>query len=96
MSKRKAYPIELLLKIKQVNPNYQFAGEDLRVYEEFLEKEAELSLMNTLEEKPKKVKKAKQQLQPTDTESIEEVSFETNFVPNDFIGNEANEETSTK
>ena len=93
MSKRKAYPIELLLKIKQVNHNYQFAGEDLRVYEEFLEKEAELSLMNTLEEKPKK---AKQQLQPTDTESIEEVSFETNFVPNDFIGNEANEETSTK
>lgn len=58
----KAKPIETLLKLKQIKPDLEFRGADKRVYEEFVERQAEASLMATLkEEKPKKkVKKVKQ------------------------------------
>lgn len=83
MSKRKAYPIELLLKLKTINPDYPFEGEDKRVYEQFLEEQAENSLLDALDEKPKKkLKKVKQVSNHTDTESL------------DVVNNEINETTS--
>lgn len=58
----KAKPIETLLKLKQIKPDLEFRGADKRVYEEFVERQAEASLMATIQEdKPKKkTKKVKQ------------------------------------
>lgn len=87
MSKRNAYPINLLLKMKSINPNIEFEGEDKRVYEEFLEKQAEESLLNTIDEveKPKKkIKKVKQVLTPTQTESLDYLD-EANKTTNEEI-----------
>ncbi len=75
MSKRNAYPISMLLKLKALNPSQNFEGEDKRVYEEWLEKEAENSLLNELDkvEKKPKMKKVKQVVEPTDTQSMDVV-----------------------
>lgn len=85
MSKRKAYPIEILLKMKQLKPDIKFEGADKRKWEDFIENEAESSLFNELEnmkskpekqevvEKPKKSKrmKVKQVIESTNTESFD-------------------------
>ena len=75
MSKRNAYPIEFLLKLKQVNPDREFEGEDLKAWNEFLEEQAENNLMEQLkkqERKPaKKTRKVKQTVNSTNTESLE-------------------------
>ena len=74
MSTRKAKPIDLLLKLKQIKPDMEFEGEDARAYQEFLDEQAEASLLAALKEekekKPKKttrkktVKKVKQTVDP--------------------------------
>ena len=65
----KAKPIETLLKLKQIKPDLEFRGADKRIYEEFVERQAEASLMATLKESKgtskKKNKKVKQTI-PTD------------------------------
>ncbi|MBQ9160941.1 MAG: hypothetical protein IJ122_06425 [Methanobrevibacter sp.] len=75
MSKRNAYPIEFLLKLKQVNPEREFEGEDLKAWNEFLEEQAENNLMEQLKQqeyKPaKKTRKVKQTVNRVDTESFE-------------------------
>ena len=75
MSKRNAYPIEFLLKLKQVNPDREFEGEDLRVWNEFLEEQAENNLMEQIkkqDKKPKKrTRKVKQTVNYVDTEGFE-------------------------
>ena len=83
MSKRKAYPIEILLKMKQLKPDIKFEGADKRKWEDFIEKEAESSLFNELDnmksepekpvEKSKKNKrsKVKQVFESTNTESFD-------------------------
>lgn len=84
MSKRKAYPIEILLKMKQLKPDIKFEGADKRKWEDFIEKEAESSLFEELDnmksepekkeiEKPKKNKrmKVKQVFESTNTESFD-------------------------
>ena len=79
----KAKPIETLLKLKQIKPDLEFRGADKRVYEEFVERQAEASLMATLkEEKPKKrTKKVKQTIpaEMVETGAIEPVSTEPVF-----------------
>lgn len=71
---RKAKPIELLLKMKQIKPDLQFEGADARAYNEFMDEQAEMALLETLkkqEKKPKKkttkkktVKRVKQTIDP--------------------------------
>ena len=78
MSKRKAYTIDFLQKIKSINPDYKFEGEDLKAWEDFLAKEkaAEDKLMNTLQEQESSSRKNKnrrvnQVAVKTDTESLD-------------------------
>ena len=71
---RKAKPIDLLLKLKQIKPDLQFEGADARAYNEFMDEQAEMALLETLkkqEKKPKKkttkkktVKRVKQTIDP--------------------------------
>lgn len=78
---RKAKPIELLLKMKQIKPDLEFEGADARAYNEFLDEQAEMALLETLkaqEKKPKKkttkkktVKRVKQTIDPEIVETGE-------------------------
>lgn len=109
MSKRHAYSIELLLKMKQINPDCVFEGEDKRVWDEFVEKQAEESLLeclndneigrgssksfsnvakeeNKVTKKNKTIRKVKQVVEPTDTESLSAT------VKNDEIDESTSEE----
>ena len=71
---RKAKPIDILLKLKQIKPDIVFEGADAVAYEDFLQEQAETSLLETIKEveKPKKkttrkkktTKKVKQTLAP--------------------------------
>lgn len=63
MGNRIAKPIERLLKIKSIDPNYKFVGADARVYSAWLEKQEQDTLLAELrakEEKRSKNKKVKQ------------------------------------
>lgn len=77
MNKKTPYTIDFMLKIKKVNPNWEFKGENKRIYDEFIESQQEESLIDTLneitEEKPKKKKskKVKQVVEITNTESMD-------------------------
>lgn len=61
MGNRVAKPIERLLKIKSIDPNFKFVGADLRAYNEFLEKQQQETLLEELKEKEakKEARKAK-------------------------------------
>lgn len=54
---RKAKPIELLLKMKQIKPDLVFEGADARAYNEFMDEQAEMALLETLKKQEKKSKK---------------------------------------
>lgn len=54
---RKAKPIDLLLKLKQIKPDLQFEGADARAYNEFMDEQAEMALLETLKKQEKKPKK---------------------------------------
>lgn len=66
----KAKPIETLLKLKQIKPDLEFRGADKRVYEEFLERQAEASLLATIKEE-KKTKRTKKVKQTIPVEAVE-------------------------
>lgn len=75
---RKAKPIELLLKLKQIKPDLEFVGADAKTYNEFLDEQAEANLLATIKEqkeekKPKKksTKKVKKVKQTIDPETVE-------------------------
>lgn len=77
MSRNREYSLDFMLKIKQVNPNFQFTGKNKEIYEEFLERQKEESLMSILNEEPekpkkaKRVKKTKQVIERKNTESLD-------------------------
>ena len=50
MGARVAKPIESLLKIKSIDPNYVFVGADKKAYEEFIEKQKQETLLAELQE----------------------------------------------
>lgn len=75
---RKAKPIELLLKLKQIKPDLQFEGADARAYNEFMDEQAEMALLETIKTQSKKSKKkttkkksAKKVKQAIDPEIVE-------------------------
>lgn len=54
MGARVAKPIESLLKIKSIDPNYVFVGADKKAYDEFIEKQKQETLLAELQEKEAK------------------------------------------
>ena len=83
---RNAKPSETLLKLKQIKPDIEFFGADKKVYDEFLEAQAELNLLSTLKKRKKNTRKVKQTIpreevvtgeleinEATDTETEESV-----------------------
>ena len=54
MGNRIAKPIEALLKIKSIDPNFKFVGADLAAYNEFLGKQKQDTLLAELKEKEAK------------------------------------------
>lgn len=84
MGNRVAKPIERLLKIKSIDPNFKFVGADLKAYNDFLKKQQEETLLAELQEKEakqaeRKAKKTKKVKQVIPEEIIEtgKVEFET-------------------
>lgn len=66
MGKRVAKPIERLLKIKTIDPNFVFHGADKKAYDDFIEKQSRETLLTELKKreqeapKPKRARKVKQ------------------------------------
>ena len=54
MGARVAKPIERLLKIKSIDPNFTFVGADKKAYEEFIERQKQETLLSELKEKEEK------------------------------------------
>lgn len=80
MSRNKVYSIDFMLKIKQVNPDWQFEGKNKEIWEEFIKSQDRNSLLRTIdgmkeakETKKKKnsVKKVKQVANRKNTESLD-------------------------
>lgn len=80
MSRNRVYSIDFMLKIKQVNPNWQFEGKNKEIWEEFIKSQDRNSLLRTIdgmkeakETKKKKnsVKKVKQVANRKNTESLD-------------------------
>lgn len=89
---RKAKPIELLLKLKQIKPDIEFFGADAKAYNEFLDEQAEANLLATLqsqkeEKKPKKksTKKTKKVKQTINPEIVETGEVKFNEAVNEAI-----------
>lgn len=56
MSKREAYPIETLLKLKEIDPNHEFEGADLEAWNEFVESNLNGPVPEEVSTKVKKTK----------------------------------------
>lgn len=88
MSRNKVYSIDFMLKIKQVNPDWQFEGKNKEIWEEFIKSQDRNSLLRTIDgmkeakDKKKSVKKVKQVANRKNTESLDY-----------FVKNEAKKES---
>lgn len=78
MGQRVAKPIERLLKIKTIDPNYNFVGADKRAYEAFIEAQKRETLLAELKEKEAKkaARKTKKVKQTIPKEIVETGSIE--------------------
>lgn len=78
MGQRVAKPIERLLKIKTIDPNYNFIGADKIAYENFIEAQKQETLLAELKEKEarKAARKAKKIKQTIPEEIVETGSIE--------------------
>jgi hypothetical protein len=74
MSKREAYSLETLLKLKHLNPGIVFEGEDKLVWDDFINGQKNDTTLNNI----KKSVKIKQTLEKTDTDSFTVSSFKSN------------------
>lgn len=77
MGARVAKPIERLLKIKSIDPNFIFVGADKKAYDEFIEKQEQETLLAELKEKEaqkaeRKAKKAAKKVKQVIPEEIVE------------------------
>ena len=83
--------LDFMLKIKKINPNFEFSGEDKKRWEEFLESQKEDTLIDTKEnmetsEKPKRKKKSKKVNQVIERKNTESMDY--------FVENEIDEESN--
>lgn len=91
MGRNTPYSLDFMLKIKKINPNFEFSGEDKKRWEEFLESQKEDSLIDTIEnmepaEKPKRKKKSKKVNQVIERKNTESMDY--------FVENEIDEESN--
>ena len=91
MGRNTPYSLDFMLKIKKINPNFEFSGEDKKRWEEFLESQKEDSLIDTIEnmelvEKPKRKKKSKKVNQVVERKNTESMDY--------FVENEIDEESN--
>ena len=91
MGRNTPYSLDFMLKIKKINPNFEFTGEDKKRWEDFLESQKEDSLIDTIEnmepiEKPKRKKKAKKINQVVERKNTESMDY--------FVENEIDEESN--
>lgn len=91
MGRNTPYSLDFMLKIKKINPNFEFSGEDKKRWEEFLESQKEDSLIDTIEnmepvEKPKRKNKSKKVNQIVERKNTESMDY--------FVENEIDEESN--
>lgn len=91
MGRNTPYSLDFMLKIKKINPDFEFSGEDKKRWEEFLESQKEDSLIDTIEnmepaEKPKRKKKSKKVNQIIERKNTESMDY--------FVENEIDEESN--
>lgn len=91
MGRNTPYSLDFMLKIKKINPNFEFSGEDKKRWEEFLESQKEDSLIDTIEnmepvEKPKRKNKSKKVNQVVERKNTESMDY--------FVENEIDEESN--
>lgn len=91
MGRNTPYSLDFMLKIKKINPDFEFSGEDKKRWEEFLESQKEDSLIDTIEnmepaEKPKRKKKSKKVNQVIERKNTESMDY--------FVENEIDEESN--
>ncbi len=91
MGRNTSYSLDFMLKIKKINPNFEFTGADKKRWEEFLESQKEDSLIETIEnmepsEKPKRKKKSKKVNQVVERKNTESMDY--------FVENEIDEESN--
>lgn len=91
MGRNTPYSLDFMLKIKKINPNFEFTGKDKKRWEDFLESQKEDSLIDTIEnmepvEKPKRKKKAKKVNQVVERKNTESMDY--------FVENEIDEESN--
>ena len=91
MGRNTPYSLDFMLKIKKINPNFEFTGADKKSWEEFLESQKEDSLIDTIEnmepvEKPKRKKKSKKVNQVIERKNTESMDY--------FVENEIDEESN--
>ena len=104
---RKAKPIDLLLRLKQIKPDLEFEGADartsdivytfpIRAYQEFLDEQAEASLLEALKEE-KKTKKARKKTVKKVKQTVDPEIVETGAVEfNEAIDTNIKEEIPTE
>ena len=90
MGRNTPYSLDFMLKIKKINPNFEFSGEDKKRWEDFLESQKEDSLIDTIEnmepaEKPKRKNKSKKVNQVVERKNTESMDY--------FVENEIDEES---
>lgn len=91
MGRNTPYSLDFMLKIKKINPNFEFTGVDKKRWEEFLESQQEDSLIETIEnmepaEKPKRKKKSEKVKQVVERKNTESMDY--------FVENEIDEESN--
>lgn len=91
MGRNTPYSLDFMLKIKKINPNFEFSGEDKKRWEEFLESQKEDSLIDTIEnmepvEKQKRKNKSKKVNQVVERKNTESMDY--------FVENEIDEESN--
>ena len=91
MGRNTPYSLDFMLKIKKINPNFEFTGEDKKRWEDFLESQKENSLIDTIEnmkpvEKPKRKNKSKKVNQVVERKNTESMDY--------FVENEIDEESN--
>ena len=93
---RKAKPLDLLLRLKQIKPDLEFEGADARAYQEFLDEQAEASLLEALKEE-KKTKKARKKTVKKVKQTVDPEIVETGAVEfNEAIDTNIKEEIPTE
>lgn len=91
MGRNTPYSLDFMLKIKKINPNFEFSGEDKKRWEDFLESQKEDLLIDTIEnmepvEKPKRKSKSKKVNQVVERKNTESMDY--------FVENEIDEESN--